>query len=66
MNTELVDALIENAKILGKLAKAVDKAERRHWNIGPHDEFKVQRYYEVKREQEKLLDQLRKGRSSMT
>lgn len=62
----IVDQIAQNAKVLAKLAKAVDKAERRHWNIGPHDEFKVQRYYEVKREQEKLLDQLRKGRSSMT
>ncbi len=54
----LIDQIAVNAKILGKLATAVNKAERRNWNIGPHDEFAVQRYYEVLREQKVLLEKL--------
>ncbi len=52
----LIDEIAVNAKILGKLVNAVNKAERRNWNIGPHDEFAVQRYYEVLREQKALLE----------
>lgn len=58
MNEELIDRVMANAKILGKLAKYYDKLLSKP-SVGPMVEFNARRYCEVLIEQERLLEQLK-------